>query len=308
MSSQRNKNTAIVKRLAREAGFSYCGVSKAGFLEEEAPRLEDWLNKKLHGTMDWMENHFDKRLDPRILVPGAKSVVSLMYNYFTTAKQMDPTAPKISKYALGEDYHKVIKDKLYSMIESLNAEIGKIEGRVFVDSAPVMERAWAAKSGLGWIGKNTLLINKGSGSFFFMAQIISDLDLEEDTPIRDYCGTCTACLDACPTEAILPSRSIDSNKCISYLTIELKDQIPDHFQDKMDNWMFGCDICQDVCPWNRFSSPNNEPKFEPKAPILNLSKSDWLDLNETLFNQLFKYSAVKRTKFKGLKRNIEFLR
>lgn len=308
MSSQKNKNTAIVKRLAREAGFSYCGVSKAGFLEEEAPRLEDWLNNKLHGTMEWMENHFDKRLDPRILVPGAKSVVSLMYNYFTTEKQNDTTAPKISKYALGEDYHKVIKDKLHGMVEALSAEIGKIEGRIFVDSAPVMERAWAAKSGLGWIGKNTLLINKGSGSFFFLAQIISDLELEEDAPIKDYCGTCTACVDACPTEAILSSRSIDSNKCISYLTIELRDQIPEHFQQKMDNWVFGCDICQDVCPWNRFSTPHHEPKFEPQAHLLNLSKTDWLEMNEALFTLLFKHSAVKRTKFKGLKRNIEFLR
>jgi epoxyqueuosine reductase len=308
MSSQKLKNTAILKRLAREAGFSFCGFSKAQFLEEEAPRLETWLSNNLHGTMQWMENHFDKRLDPRILVPGAKSVVSLMFNYYTNEKQKDITAPKISKYALGEDYHKVIKDKLYDLVDKLSAEIGKIEGRVFVDSAPVMERAWAAKSGLGWIGKNTLLINKGSGSFFFLAQIISDLDLEEDAPIKDYCGTCTACIDACPTDAILPIRSIDSNKCISYLTIELKEQIPDIFQQKMDNWVFGCDICQDVCPWNRFSIPHNEPKFEPNSHLLNLSKSDWKEMNETMFNQIFKHSAVMRTKFKGLKRNIEFLR
>jgi len=308
MSSQKQKHTALLKRLAREAGFSFCGISKAAFLEEEALRLETWLSNNLHGTMQWMENHFDKRLDPRILVPGAKSVVSLMFNYYTTAKQKDSAAPKISKYALGEDYHKVIKDKLYNLVDELSAEIGKIEGRVFVDSAPVMERAWAAKSGLGWIGKNTLLINKGSGSFFFLAQIISDLELEEDAPIKDYCGTCTACLDACPTEAILPTRSIDSNKCISYLTIELKDQIPEHFQQNMNNWAFGCDICQDVCPWNRFSTPHNEPKFEPHAYLLNLSKSDWQDMNETMFNQIFKHSAVMRTKFKGLKRNIEFLR
>lgn len=308
MSSQKLKNTAILKRLAREAGFSFCSISKAQFLEEEAPHLEAWLSNNLHGTMQWMENHFDKRLDPRILVPGAKSVVSLMFNYYTNEKQKDITAPKISKYALGEDYHKVIKDKLYNLVDVLSAEIGKIEGRVFVDSAPVMERAWAAKSGLGWIGKNTLLINKGSGSFFFLAQIISDLDLEEDAPIRDYCGTCTACLDACPTDAILPTRSIDSNKCISYLTIELKEQIPEHFQQNMDNWAFGCDICQDVCPWNRFSTPHNEPKFEPSSQLLNLSKSDWQDMNETMFNQIFKHSAVMRTKFKGLKRNIEFLR
>jgi len=308
MSSQKLKNTAIIKRLAREAGFSFCGISKAQFLEEEASHLEAWLSNNLHGSMQWMENHFDKRLDPRILVPGAKSVVSLMFNYYTNAKQKDITAPKISKYALGEDYHKVIKDKLYNLVDVLSAEIGKIEGRVFVDSAPVMERAWAAKSGLGWIGKNTLLINKGSGSFFFLAQIISDLDLEEDAPIRDYCGTCTACLDACPTDAILPTRSIDSNKCISYLTIELKEQIPEHFQQNMDNWAFGCDICQDVCPWNRFSTPHNERKFEPSSQLLNLSKSDWQNMNETMFNQIFKHSAVMRTKFKGLKRNIEFLR
>jgi len=307
MSSQKHKNTALLKRLAQEAGFSFCGISKAEFLEEEAPRLEAWLSNNLHGSMQWMGNHFDKRLDPRILVPGAKSVVSLMYNYYTREKQKDITAPKISKYALGEDYHKVIKDKLHKLLEALSAEIGLIEGRVFVDSAPVMERAWAAKSGIGWIGKNTLLIHKGSGSFFFLAQIISDLDLEEDVPIKDYCGTCTACIDACPTEAILPGRSIDSNKCISYLTIELKEQIPVDFNNKMDNWAFGCDICQDVCPWNRFSTPHAEPKFEPNPVLLNLTKQDWQEMNEIMFNQIFKHSAVQRTKFKGLKRNIEFL-
>jgi len=302
------KNTAIIKKMALDAGFSYCGISKAEFLEHDAPRLEKWLNEGQHGTMQWMENHFDKRLNPQLLVPGAKSVISLMYNYYTPQKQVDQQVPIISKYALGEDYHKVIKDKLFDLVNNLKVEIGNFDCRVFVDSAPVMERAWAAKSGLGWIGKNSLLINKKAGSFYFLAQIICDLELSADLPINDYCGTCTACVDACPTEAILPNKIIDSNKCISYLTIELKDEIPAEFKNKMDNRAFGCDICQDVCPWNRFSTPHAEPLFEPKPELLNMKATEWYEINELVFEKLFKNSAVKRTKFKGLKRNIDFLK
>lgn len=308
MSVSISKNTAIVKKMALDAGFSYCGISKAEFLGHDAPRLEKWLNEGKHGTMLWMENHFDKRLNPQLLVPGAKSVISLMYNYYTPQKQVDQQVPIISKYALGEDYHKVIKDKLFDLVNNLKVEIGNFDCRVFVDSAPVMERAWAAKSGLGWIGKNSLLINKKAGSFYFLAQIICDLELSADLPINDYCGTCTACVDACPTEAILPNKIIDSNKCISYLTIELKDEIPAEFKNKMDNHAFGCDICQDVCPWNRFSTPHAEPLFEPKPELLNMKVAEWYEINELVFEKLFKNSAVKRTKFKGLKRNIDFLK
>ena len=300
-------NTEIIKQTALAAGFSYCGISKAEFLEDDAPRLEKWLNENKHGTMQWMENHFDKRLDPRLLVPGAKSVISLMYNYYTPQKQTDLDAPKISKYAMGQDYHKVIKDKLFELIGNLKLEIGNFEGRVFVDSAPVLERAWAAKSGIGWIGKNSMLINKSAGSFYFLTQIICDLELIPDSSIKNYCGTCTACVDACPTEAILPNNVVDSNKCISYLTIELRDEIPLEFKNKMENWAFGCDICQDVCPWNRFSKINTEPLFKPKEELLNMKTEEWFDLNEVVFERLFKNSAVKRTKFKGLKRNISFL-
>ena len=308
MSVSITKNTSFVKQIALGAGFSYCGISKAEFLELDAPRLEKWLNEGKHGTMQWMENHFDKRLNPQLLVPGAKSVISLMYNYYTPQKQVDLQAPIISKYALGEDYHTVIKDKLFDLVRDLKVEIGDFEGRVFVDSAPVMERAWAAKSGLGWVGKNSLLINKKAGSFYFLAQIICDLELTPDLPIKDYCGTCTACLDACPTEAILPNKIIDSNKCISYLTIELRDEIPAEFKTQIDNRAFGCDICQDVCPWNRFSTPHSEPLFEPNPKLLNMKTEEWYEINELIFETLFKKSAVKRTKFKGLKRNIDFLK
>ena len=308
MSVAITKNTAIIKKKALDAGFSFCGISRAEFLEHDAPRLEKWLNEGQHGTMQWMENHFDKRLNPQLLVPGAKSVISLMYNYYTPQKQVDQQAPIISKYALGEDYHKVIKDKLFELVKNLKFESGNFEGRVFVDSAPVMERAWAAKSGLGWIGKNSLLINKKAGSFYFLAQIICDLELSADLPIKDYCGTCTACVDACPTEAILPNKIIDSNKCISYLTIELRDEIPTEFKTQMENRVFGCDICQDVCPWNRFSTPHSEPLFEPKPELLNMKATEWYEINELVFEKLFKNSAVKRTKFKGLKRNIDFLK
>ena len=286
----------------------FCGVSQAEFLEEEAPRLEKWLEANMHGNMRYMENHFDKRLDPRLLVDGAKSVVSLALNYFPKESQK-PDSYKLSKYAYGEDYHFVIKWKLKELMKFIQAEIGEVDGRVFVDSAPVLDRAWAKKSGLGWIGKNGNLINKQAGSFFFLAELIIDLELEPDGPVKDYCGTCTACIDECPTEAIPQPYVVDGSKCISYLTIELKDEIiPKEFQGKMEDWMFGCDICQDVCPWNRFSTPHNEPLLNAKPYLLGLNKQDWEDLTEEVFRDLFKNSAVNRTKFDGLKRNIEFLR
>lgn len=286
----------------------FCGVSKAEFLEEEAPRLEKWLNSNFHGNMSYMENHFDKRLDPRLLVDGAKSVVSLALNYFPEKIQTNDSY-KLSKYAYGEDYHFIIKWKLKELMKFIQTEIGEVGGRVFVDSAPVLDRAWAKKSGLGWIGKNTNLINKQAGSFFFIAELIIDLELEPDGPVKDYCGTCTACIDECPTNAIPEPYVVDGSKCISYLTIELKDEIiPKEFQGKIEDWMFGCDICQDVCPWNRFSTPHSEPLLNPKPQLLGLNKKDWEDLTEEVFRDLFKNSAVKRTKFKGLKRNIGFLK
>lgn len=301
-------HTTLIKQKARELGFFFCGVSKAEFLETEAVRLDAWLKRSYHGKMGYMENHFDKRLDPRLLVDGAKSVVSLLLNYYTEEQQTDPEAPKLSKYAYGQDYHTVIKDKLKELFVFIREEIGEVGGRVFVDSAPVMDKAWAQKSGLGWIGKNTNLIHPKHGSFFFIAELILDLDLEPDGPIKDYCGTCTKCIDACPTDAIVQPYVVDGSKCISYLTIELKAAIlPTEFAGKTDNWMFGCDICQDVCPWNRFSKPHSEPRFEPHADLLGLSKSDWQDLTEEIFRELFRNSAVKRTKFEGLKRNIGFL-
>lgn len=288
--------------------FQFIGFSEATFLEEEAPRLERWLKENRHGEMSYMENHFDKRLDPRLLVDGAKSVISLLFNYYTEETQKDPQAPKISKYAYGEDYHLVIKDQLAEFYERATEKIGDFHARFFVDSAPVLDKVWAKKSGLGWIGKNSNLITKQQGSFFFIAEIICDLELEYDGPIKDYCGTCTACLDTCPTEAIVAPYVVDGSKCISYLTIELKNEIiPSAFKGKMDNWMFGCDVCQDVCPWNRFSKPHQEQRFKPKGPLLDLSKKDWMDLSEEVFREIFKNSAVKRTKFKGLKRNLDFL-
>ncbi len=286
----------------------FCGVSKADFLEEEAPRLEEWLNRNYQGEMSYMANHFDKRLDPRLLVDGAKSIVSLALNYFPDNQQKDSNAPKISKYAYGKDYHWVIKDKLKELFQYIQDSIGEVGGRVFVDSAPVMDKAWAKKSGLGWIGKNTNLIHPKAGSFFFIAELIIDLELEYDGPIKDFCGTCTACIDNCPTEAIVEPYVVDGSKCISYLTIELKDEIlPKEFKGKMDSWMFGCDVCQDVCPWNRFSKKHNEPLFNPHPDLLSLTKNDWEDLTEEVFQEIFRKSAVKRTKFKGLKRNIDFL-
>ncbi|GAB4344782.1 MAG: tRNA epoxyqueuosine(34) reductase QueG [Flammeovirgaceae bacterium] len=301
------KWSEMIKHKSKELGFEYCGISKADFLEEEAPRLEKWLNQNAHGKMSYMENHFDKRLDPRLLVPNAKSVISLTMNYFPEKDLSTENNYKIAKYAYGEDYHFVIKRKLNELFQYIKENIGEVEGRVFVDSAPVMERAWAAKSGLGWMGKHTLLIRKGVGSFFFLAEIISDLVLEEDSPTKDYCGTCKRCIEACPTEAITPYW-VDASKCISYLTIELKEAIPNDFKGKMENWIFGCDICQDVCPWNRFSTTTKEKAFSPHPDLETMTKRDWIELTEEVFGKIFKKSAVKRTKFIGLKRNIDFLR
>ena len=307
MSSKAHR-TSLIKTKAKELGFLSVGVSKAEHMDNEARRLESWLNKDYHGQMSYMANHFDKRVDPTLLVPGAKSVISLSYNYYTEREQSDPSAPKISKYAHGEDYHHVIKEKLKTLVQYVSEEIGEIQGRVFVDSAPVLERDWAKRSGLGWIGKHTLLLSKQKGSYFFLAEIISDLELTYDHPVSDHCGTCTACIDACPTDAISESGYIlDASKCISYLTIELRDEIPNDFQEQMEGWMFGCDICQEVCPWNRFSVPHQEPAFVPKERLLDMTKTEWTELTQEVFSKVFSKSAVKRTKFKGLKRNIEFL-
>jgi epoxyqueuosine reductase len=297
----------LIKQKAAELGFSFCGISKAEFLEDDARRLESWLNKGYQGKMSYMERHFDLRTDPSKLVPGAKSVISFLYNYYSDQKQ-DASAPKISKYAFGTDYHFVIKDKLKTLLAWIKENIGEVDGRAFVDSAPVLERTWAARSGLGWIGKNGNLINKQQGSFFFLSELILDLELEPDGPLRDYCGSCTACMDACPTDAILPNREIEGSKCISYFTIELKDEIPSGMKGQFGNWAFGCDVCQDVCPWNRFSKAHNEPAFNVREGMMDMNKKDWEDITEEVFRKLFKDSPVKRTGFKGLKRNIEFLK
>lgn len=299
----------LIKTEAHNLGFMFCGISKADFLEEDAPRLETWLNKGMHGEMQYMENYFDKRLDPRLLVDGARSVISLGLNYYTDELQLDPASPKISKYAYGDDYHHVIKGKLKQLLQTINEQIGEVNGRAFVDSAPVLDKAWAKKAGMGWIGKNTNLINKQSGSFFFLAELIIDLELEYDIePAADHCGTCTRCIDACPTEAIVAPYVVDGSRCISYLTIELKNEIPTEFKGKMDNWMFGCDVCQDVCPWNKFSVLNQEPAFAPHPELLSMTHNDWQNITQDVFQKVFKTSAVKRTKFSGLKKNIEFLR
>ncbi|WP_316815029.1 tRNA epoxyqueuosine(34) reductase QueG [Pedobacter nyackensis] len=303
------KYSKVIKAEALRLGFMQCGIAKADFLEEEAPKLEKWLQNNHHGQMAYMENHFDKRLDPRLLVEDSKSVISLTLNYFPEQRQSDPDAPKISKYAYGADYHEVIKDKLFQLLNFIKEEIGEVAGRAFVDSAPVLDRAWAKRAGIGWIGKNSNLINKKSGSFFFLAELIIDLQLEYDNPFEtDHCGTCTKCIDACPTDAILSPFIIDAKKCISYLTIELREEIDMGFKNKMDNWMFGCDVCQDVCPWNRFSTPHSEPKFTASTQLLDMKREDWLDITEDVFKTIFKNSAVKRTKFKGLTRNIDFLK
>jgi epoxyqueuosine reductase len=304
--SRSSKYSALIKSESGKLGFSYCGISAARFLEEEAPRLEKWLAEGRHGQMKYMENYFDKRLDPRLLVPGAKSVISLLYNYYPQQEQR-PDAPKISKYAYGNDYHEVIREKLNSLLQTLREQVGEISGRAFVDSAPVLDKAWAAKSGIGWIGKNSNLITRESGSFFFIAELITDLELEPDGPIKDYCGSCTRCIDACPTDAIIAPYVVDGSKCISYLTIELKEEIPNEFKDRTENWAFGCDICQDVCPWNRFSTPHSEPLFNDSRGLLGMSTGDWHEMTEETFSRVFHGSAVKRTKFRGLQRNLRFL-
>ncbi|WP_418499103.1 tRNA epoxyqueuosine(34) reductase QueG [Flagellimonas sp.] len=302
-----SQRTSLIKAEAKRLGFLSCGVSKAGFLEEEAPRLEKWLNQNRHGEMQYMENHFDKRLDPTKLVEGSKSVISLLLNYFPS-EQQNPDSYKISKYAYGTDYHFVIKDKLKSLLHFIQEKIGEVHGRAFVDSAPVLDKAWAAKSGLGWIGKHSNLLTQQVGSFYFIAELMVDLELEYDTPVTDHCGTCTACIDACPTQAIVEPYVVDGSKCISYFTIELKNEIPGEFQGKFDEWMFGCDVCQDVCPWNRFSKPHREPLFDPNPELLSFTKKDWEEITEDVFKKVFQKSAVKRTKLSGLKRNIDFLK
>jgi len=308
MFNQAERYSQMIKQEAQRLGFMSCGIAKADFLAEEAPRLENWLNKNHHGEMGYMENYFDKRLDPRLLVEGAKSVVSLTLNYFTEEKQLDLNAPKISKYAYGTDYHTVIKEKMQQLMAFIREHIGEVDGRCFVDSAPVMDKAWAQKAGLGWRGKNSNLISKQAGSFFFLAELIIDLDLAYDNPFpTDHCGSCTRCIDSCPTDAIIAPYTVDGSRCISYLTIELKNEIPTEFKGKMDNWMFGCDVCQDVCPWNRFSTVHQEENFIPKEDLLGLSKNELVDMTDEVFKKVFKNSPVKRTKYSGLKRNIDFL-
>ncbi len=301
-----NKNTAFVKTTAHSLGFDYCGIAKAEKLDEDANRLESWLNKGFNGGMSYMQNYFDLRIDPSKLVPGAKSVITLLLNYFPEEQQKEEV-PQISKYAYGKDYHSVIKGKLKSFLQILKDNIGEIHGRGFTDSAPVLERSWAVKSGLGWVGKNGNLITKNSGSFFFISTLITDLELEADDPFaKDYCGTCTKCIDNCPTEAILPDKVIDGSKCISYFTIELKDMlIPEKMKGQFENNLFGCDVCQDVCPWNRFSKPTNETGFRPLPEILNFSKNDWEELTEESFKIIFKKSPLKRAKFEGIKRKLK---
>ncbi len=302
------ERTQLIKHKAYDLGFSHVGVSKAGFLEKEARDLEKWLSKNHHGKMQYMENHFDLRTDPRKLVHDAKSVITILYNYYTPEKQEDPEAPKISKYAFGKDYHFVIKKKLKDLQHYITTNFGEVNMRGFIDSAPVMDKVWAKKSGLGWIGKHSNLVNKNKGSYFFIAEIILDLELDTDIPIKDYCGSCTRCVDACPTEAIVEPYVVDGSRCISYLTIELKDEvIPQEFSGKMDNWMFGCDVCQQVCPWNRLATPHKESLFDPPSDLLSLTKKEWHELDEQMYQNLFKKSALKRAKFKGIKRNIKFL-
>ena len=299
--------TSIIKQEAQRLGFLSCGISKAEFLEQEAPRLEKWLKQNMQGQMSYMENHFDKRLNPTLLVDGAKSVISLLLNYYP-AEFQNQDSYKISKYAYGQDYHHVIKEKLTELLHFIQTEIGEVSGRAFVDSAPVLDKAWAAKSGLGWMGKNSNLITQKVGSFYFIAELIIDLELEYDSPTTDHCGSCTACLDACPTEAIVAPYVVDGSKCISYFTIELKDNLPQEMKGKFDDWMFGCDVCQDVCPWNRFSKPHNEPLLRANPEILSYSKSDWEEITNDTFQKVFKNSALKRTKYEGIKKNISFIK
>ncbi|NGY36289.1 tRNA epoxyqueuosine(34) reductase QueG [Flavobacterium sp. XN-5] len=307
MITSKSKYTQFIKSEAKRLGFLSCGVSKAGFLEQEAPRLEKWLNNNHNGQMSYMENNFDKRLDPTLLVDGAKSVISLVLNYYPQRLQVE-NSYKISKYAYGTDYHYVIKEKLKELLFSIQENIGEVAGRAFVDSAPVLDKAWAAKSGLGWIGKNSNLLTQKVGSFYFIAELIVDLDLDYDFATTDHCGTCTACIDACPTQAIVAPYVVDGSKCISYFTIELKENIPQEMKGQFDDWAFGCDVCQDVCPWNKFSKPHNEPLFNPNTEILSMSKKDWDEITEETFKAVFKDSPLNRSKYTGLKRNIDFLK
>ena len=308
MNSNSEKYSLLIKAKAKKFGFQSCGISKAAFLEEDAFSLENWLKNNYHGKMSYMENHFDKRLNPTLLVEGSKSIISLSYNYFPEENLSAFNDLKISKYAYGEDYHIVIKEIMQEMVAELKEEIGDFECRVFTDSAPILERSWAKKSGIGWVGKNANLITKQSGSFYFLAEIICDLELQEDGATTDHCGSCTKCIEACPTNAIVSDKIIDGSKCISYATIELKEEIPESFKNKMEDWMFGCDICQDICPWNRFSVPHQQEIFKPNQFLKNNSKEDWEELSQELFSEIFRKSPVKRTKFAGLQRNISFLK
>lgn len=307
MGTRRFEHTEMIRQEAHRLGFSFIGVSKAEFLEQEAPRLEAWLNASMNGQMTYMERNFDKRLDPRLLVEGARSVVSLLLNYFPNEMQPDNGSPRISKYAYGRDYHLVIKEKLSELIHFIRSNIGEVNGRAFTDSAPVLERAWAVKSGLGWMGKNTNLIHPRNGSYFFLAELIVDLDLEYDVPIRDYCGTCTRCIDACPTEAIIKPYVVDGSKCISYFTIELKESIPQEMKGTFENHAFGCDICQDVCPWNRFSLPTKVSDFSANPRLMNMTTKDWMEITEEVFKKVFKDSPLSRPGVEGIRRNVEFL-
>jgi epoxyqueuosine reductase len=304
--SSPEKHTLCIKELAKQYGFDFCGISQAEYLEEEAPRLEHWLNQNLHGSMKYMERNFDKRLNPCLLVPGAKSVISLMLNYFPKENPQKPGAPKISRYAYGSDYHTIIKQKLYSLIQELQDSIGQINGRAFVDSAPVMDKVWAKKSGLGWVGKNTNLIRPGEGSYFFLAEIISDLELIPDSPIKDYCGSCNRCIDACPTDALATPYLLNAQKCISYYTIEIKDALPEEAQQSLAGWAFGCDICQEVCPWNRFSKPHKTNAFNPKNEILALNPEEWTEITEEVFKKIFHDSPIQRTGYHRFIENIHF--
>lgn len=308
MASPTTFRAELIKSKAAKFGFQSCGISRATFLEDDARALESWLQKEYHGEMSYMGNHFEKRVDPRLLVEGAKSVISLSYNYFPKENLASLEGLKISKYAYGQDYHEVIKEILRDLVAELQEEIGEFTFRVFTDSAPILERSWARKSGIGWVGKNANLITKQNGSFFFLAEIICDLELDEDMPTTDHCGSCRRCIDACPTGAIVDEHLIDGSKCISYATIELKNEIPESFKGKMQDWMFGCDICQDVCPWNRFSKPHQQPLFDPNPRLKAMETTDWQELSQDLFSEIFRKSPVKRTKFAGLQRNIKFIK
>lgn len=305
----RQERSRLIKAKAAALGFDFCGLSTAAFLEEEAPRLEHWLNQHRHGQMHYMANHFDKRLDPRKLVDGAKSVISVLLNYYPEQRLPEGENDlKLSKYAYGTDYHFVLKDKMKELVAQLQEEIGEINGRIFVDSAPVMDKVWAAKSGLGWVGKHSNLLNRPMGSFFFIGEIICDLEVWPDGPVKDYCGTCTRCVDACPTDAIVEPYVVDGSRCISYFTIELKEAIPDEVKGKFENWIFGCDICQDVCPWNRFAQPHQTPEFNLSPELADFTNRDWEEITQEVFQEIFRRSAVKRTKLEGIQRNVGFVR